>query len=206
MELINLLKKKNWDESAPPFTDLEIQKAMRNKVRFNVELLYRSYFTGLGLNLLFILIFLVIYWLNPRIEFLIPLALIIGSFLFIAINLSVTLIQNEPIDTSNDLKTVLKEALSLNNKIYQNLCSHTTMIWTLSFFGGLFLGLAFQGWTIETFIEKPIIFPVLSALTIGFYLWVKSTSFKNLNKVLNPKYIEAKSYLEQQLEILSADE
>lgn len=205
MELINLLDQNEWDESES-FSDKDIQNAMRQNVSDHIKKLYRTYYRGLLLNLAFLVLFLIIYLLNPTVEFLVPVILISSCFAFIVLNLSVKLINRESVDPTCSLKTVLLDSLEFNKKVYKTQCKYNSIILTVSFMGGFLLGLAFQGWTLEKYVDKPVIIPVFLILTIGFYFLTKTQSFKMLNRKLSPNYIRSRDYLEEQLELISRDD
>lgn len=205
MELIGLLNQRNWDDSND-FTELKIKQAMRSKTLMNIKKLYQTYYRGIALNLGFLSVFMLVYIFNPTIEFLIPTLMIISCFLIIVINLVFHLWKEEKVDLSGELKLIITEMLTFDRKVYSRQCKYNSLILMTSFIGGFLMGLAYQGWTISKFLEKPIIFLVLAVFAVGFHFLTKSDSFKNFNKMLNPSYYKTKSYLEHQLELITADD
>ena len=205
MELINLLNASKWDEDAG-FSTEEIQRAMRKKVSRQVGKLIRFYYRSVLLNLLFLLFFASVYFFNPTVEFLIPVVVIGVCFTVIVTNVLSQLFAQPKLTPTISLKEMIRQTLVMDRKIHRRQRRYTSLILLLCFVGGFLLGLAFQGWTIAKYLEKPLIFPVLAVLTTGFFFLTKSASFAKFSRLMNPGYHETKHYLEEQLKIMESDD
>jgi len=62
-----------------------------------------------------------------------------------------------------------------------------------------------QGWDLQRMLDKPLVFGILLLLGAGCFFWTRSRRFKGLNRSLNPHYWKAKSYLEEQLQMLEEE-
>ena len=206
MDLTNLLNNQGWDDSDEGFSRGEIQQAMRRKTTRHVRKLFRWYRWSLLINLFFLMLFVVIYFMNPTTEFLVPILIITPSFLLTSLNLVAGLLTSPPIDPTADLKTVIEETLASDRRVHSRQRRYTTLILVSCFTGGFLLGLAFQGWTIQKYQEKPIIFLILVVLAVAFHFLTKTKRFYHYQKMLAPGYQKTKNYLEEQLRIISNDD
>ena len=205
MELISLLNQRDWG-NPEGISKMQIEEAMSLKVSSNIKRLYQSYYRGILLNSFFFLFFMTVYLFNQSLEFLIPVLMIISVFAFIIVNVAVNLLTGEKVDPSGDLKSVLVKMLALDKRIYSRQCRYNQLILMTSFVSGFLLGLAYQGWTLAKYYEKPAIFLILVILASGFYYLTKTQSFNKLNRFLNPTHHQAKSFLQQQLDLIRADD
>jgi|GEM_PF-4132358 len=202
MELSDLFKNQDWTHSTQKMNEVEISKAMKSNVEMNVKTLFNTYYKSIFLNSFFLASVWLVYFYKPTLEVLFPVLLISACFAIIIINVAWQLINEKPIDTSKDLKTVLTKTLAFNTEIYKRQCRYNSFILTSSFLGGFLLGIVLQGWTFQKFIDKPIIIPIIVLLTLGFHFLAKTKLLKKVNSALNPKYHKAKAFLEEQLKYL----
>lgn len=202
MELQTLLDKSISDLSV---TNVDLERAIRPGGVLAVRTLYGTYVKGLILNGVLLASTIILYLFNPSIEYLIPMLLIGSAFAYLTIDTGIKLYQNPQPDLNQDIRTVLERSLEINKKILLNQCNHLSVLTTMSFVGGLFLGLANRGRTIDALLQKPIILLVLLILTIGFYFVTRTTSFKSLNKKINPQYYNSLSVIKEQLYMLTKE-
>ena len=205
MELKSLLQNSHWEDSEIDFSKMAISKNTDVRVSRDIKVLVNNNYKAILLNFLFLSITIYVYLQNQSISFLIPSILIASCFLFLAINVMTGAKSLNKIDYSTSMRQVLTEVLESTKTMHKRQCRYHSVLMTASFLGGFFLGLAYQGWTVETTIEKPVIFMVVGPLTFGFYYFSKSKYFKSFNRSLNPGYVRAKMYLEEQLRLLNEE-
>lgn len=202
MELQSLLHNSGWERSTLDYSLDRIEQNTRSEINRNIKKLISNHYKGLALNVAFLLITVLFYVLNPVVDYLVPVVLIGGCFLFITVSLVIGISGKEKIDYTQPMVAVLSNVLNYNNQVYSRHCNYYSALMTTSFVGGFLLGILVQGWTFKMMTEKPVIFVILGALSTGFYFLSKTTSFRKMNRIFNPDYFKSKKYLEEQLTLL----
>jgi FtsH-binding integral membrane protein len=203
MELNKLFESFDKPEKNDQLSEREILQAMHKKVLNSHKVILNHHRKGLVLNLVFVLFFAMLYVLNPTVIFFVPLALIIPVFVILLVHVFGLLSKNKKIDFSRDIKTVLGQLIVQKRKMHQWQKRFTPIFFTICFIGGYLLGLAFRGYTIQKYQEKPIVLLVGLAMTVGFYFLARKQIFHGLEKILHPGWSKAQKTLEEQWRILT---
>jgi len=202
MELKSLLQNSGWEESEVDIPLESLRDRGVDSVGENIKTLVVGNYKALVLNLVFFSITIYVYFQNPTISFLIPTLLIGSCFLFLILSVWGGIIQHRKVDRSEAVAVLIADVLAVNKEMYQRQCKYHSVLITQCFLGGFLLGLAFQGWTLEKYLEKPEVFIFLIPLTIGFFYLTRTKSFLSIHRTLSPNYFRAKGFLENQLAML----
>ena len=196
MELKSLLDNQNWSEVKRP--DLNLTSPARSEL----GRLKRHYIRSVLICSLLLIFSLGIYFTDPRIEMLIPAILITSSFIFTVYQAVKQYTGYIHIDKDQELKVVINEVLKADREVNRSVRKAARIIYINSFIGGFLLGLFLSGWTFQTMLDKPLIFPVLIILTAGFYFFTKSKRFSQFYRIFNSGYGKTRKRLEEQLRLL----
>ena len=205
MKLKRLLDSQNWDDAEFDYKSANIESMIRSNVENHIRELFRHYYASIALNGFFLILTIITYFILPSWDILLPLFLIASPFLLMLTQIVSQLLHREKTDPTSNLKTLLEQTLSFNQKINRSIYDLSGMIFTSSFLGGFFLGLIVQGWTLQELIGKPLVLLIMLILAIGVYVMVRTKRFFVLAGQLNPGYQKTKKYLEEQLKELQGE-
>ena len=206
MELKKLLDDNNWDDPVLEINESSLAKSRRSGIQKGIRKLFLNYYKSIGLNLSFLIITVSLYFFRPIPDILLPIFIISSCFIYLLITVVLHLLGREKLDPTLSLKVLLESTLAFNKKIHRNVCAYQSYIFSASFLGGFLMGIILQGWTLEKIIAEPIVLSILGVGTIGAYFLSKSTNFAQFNRSMNPGYVKAKKYLEEQLDALKEEE
>lgn len=193
-------------EADPQFEDEVLHRLLENKPKEQpgLRLLLKQYYRSIVLNVIFLTITLLLYFVKPVVDLLLPVSIIASCFIYILNHITTASKKiNQTLDMSLDLKTTLTRTIDINNKINNWFCRINSWVLTTSFVGGFLLGLLMSDWTIAKMLDRPLIILILVVLATGFYFLTKTRYFSSMHHTLNPSYFKAKQQLEAQLRILN---
>lgn len=196
MELKSLLDSQNWGQGTTDATVMS--QAMKRKINMGLKKLGTHYRRAILINVVFLAATLSIYAFLPVYDVLVPTGIVLGCS-SITSYYAVWQYRNfHEIDKDQGLKLVLEKTLKSDIAINRKIQRISSVIFTCSFLGGFFLGAIVQGWRFENTLEKPHMPIIGSLLTIGFYFFTKTKSFRSFHRFLNPHYRRNRKFLEEQ--------
>ncbi|SFR34790.1 hypothetical protein SAMN04490243_0887 [Robiginitalea myxolifaciens] len=204
MELKKLLESQNWSDSQLSYDDAELITAIREKTKAPVKRVLANGKRSLWLNGLFFLAFGLIYLLLPNELTLLACLLICGCYLFVFLSVLLALQANPEPRLENNIKQVLEETLAFDETVNRFQCRNFSVILTVAYLGGSFLGLGVQGWNFAKLIEKWPVLIIFGIGTVAVYLFSRTRLFTKANRYFTPHYHNSKKFVKEQLEILNA--
>lgn len=203
MELKKLLESQNWSDSSLSYEGAELSAAIREKTKAPVKRVLANGKRSLWLNGMFFLAFGLVYLLVPNELTLLACLLICGCYLFVFLSVLLALSSNPEPRLENNIKRVLEEALAFDEKVNRFQCQNFSIILSVAYLGGSFLGLGVQGWDFTKLLEKWPVLIIFGAGTIAIYFFSKTRLFAKTNRSFNPNYHNSKRFIKEQLAILN---
>ena len=205
MELKNL-----FDDQADQLSDLNydyntVHKQISHKGSNELSYILWYYRTALGLNLMFLAIFFLVYLSSGKIELVLPLLLIALSYAIIIRDITTYLSERKMISPDQPLIYYIEKQLHLLLKAEESHKKRIPIIILLSFIGGFIGGLIYSGWTYQKMLDKPVVLLILLIFSGILYPLIQRSSYQGLNSLFAKKYNSKKKRLQQLLSELKED-